>query len=577
MLLVASHSTGSTLEPAPFAPATGVEFREYIAVLRNRKWSIAVVVALVVGGAIAFSIRQTPLYESKTKVLIEALQIRGGGAAGDITTNMDTESQVVGSSSVAELVAGDLGVQEPIDQLLEPLNVEVVPNTEVLTISYRDPNPEEARRRANAFARAYLEFRRERLLREVTAGIERLRAEVQDLTVRLQHTIEQIGSEADPVVRMQLRARANTLAAQIGLLQQQIQDVEPDAGLLVGQIILPASLPQSPVVPNYLMNVTLALFAGLALGIGLAFLRERLDERLRGADDLEAHTHAPVLAVVPKLSGWRKREEDMLVTVSNTDSQAAEAYRTLRVAVLFAAANRGMKSFLVTSSRPDEGKTMTAANLGVTLAQAGKRVVVVSADRRRPRLHRFFGCPNSVGLTNVLAGEADLRSALHQSGINNLRVLSSGAWIGNYDAVFGSDPMVRLLSELRKYADLVLIDAGPVLGVADTVSLAPLVDGVLVVANADRATRRSVRQAMQQLEKVDATVLGCVLNNYDVHDVSYDYPSRHVRRNLFALFRRPKSRPPTIPHEREDSRTPSGDQLREDWDGVVSKSPRNPS
>ena len=577
MLLVASHSKGNTLEPAPFAPATGVEFREYIAVLRNRKWSIAVVVALVLGAALAFSIRQTPLYESKTKVLIEALQIRGGGAAGDITTNMDTESQVVGSSSVAELVAGDLGVQEPIEHLLEPLKVEVVPNTEVLTISYRDPNPEEARRRANAFARAYLEFRRERLLREVTAGIERLRAQVQDLTVRLEQTIEQIGNEADPVVRMQLRARVNTLAAQIGLLQQQIQDVEPDASLLVGQIILPASLPQSPVVPNYPMNITLALFAGLALGIGLAFLRERLDERLRGTDDLEAHTHAPVLAVVPKLSGWRKREEDMLVTVSDTDSQAAEAYRTLRVAVLFAAANRGMKSFLVTSSRPDEGKTMTTANLGVALAQAGKRVVVVSADRRRPRLHRFFGCPNGIGLTNVLAGEADLRSALHQPGINNLRVLSSGAWIGNYDAIFGSDPMVRLLSELREYADLVLIDAGPVLGVADTVSLAPLVDGVLVVANADRATRRSVRQAMQQLEKVDATVVGCVLNNYDVHDVSYEYPGKHVRRNLFALVRRAKSGPLTIPHEPEESRTPSGDQLGEDRDGVVSRSPRNPS
>jgi Mrp family chromosome partitioning ATPase len=153
----------------------------------------------------------------------------------------------------------------------------------------------------------------------------------------------------------------------------------------------------------------------------------------------------------------------------------------------------------------------------------------------------------------VLAGEANLRSALYQPGIDSLKVLSSGAWIGNYDAVFGSDPMVRLLSELREYADLVLIDAGPVLGIADTVSLAPLVDGVLLVANADRTTRRSVRQAMQQLEKVDATVVGCVLNNYDVHGVS-EYPREYARRNLFALAQRAKSWPPTIHTNRRSAK-----------------------
>lgn len=526
MLLVASHPKGSTVEP--LLPAnTGVEFREYIAVLRNRKWSIAAVACLVLGAALAFTLRQTPLYESTTKVLVEALNVQVGDA-GDITTNMDTESQVVQSSPVANAVAADLGVDEPIEDLLKPLSVEVVPNTEVLTISYRQSDPQEAKRRAEAFARAYLNVRRERLLNQSTAGVEQLRAEVDDLLLQLEQTTQLIALEDDPAVRSDLRAQESALAAQIALLQQQIQDVQPDTGLLVGQIILPASLPQSPVVPNYPMNVTVAVFAGLALGIGFAFVRERLDERLRGMDDLEAQTHVPVLAVVPRLSGWRKQDEDMLVTVRDPHSQAAEAYRTLRVAVLIATANRGMKTLLVTSSGREEGKTMTTANLGVALAQAGKRVIVVSADRRRPRLHRFFGSSNGDGLTNVLAGEAQLQDVLHQPGIDALKVLSSGAWIGSLDAVFGSDPMVRLLSELRDSSDVVLLDAGPVLGVADTVTLAPLVDGVLLVADADQATRRSVRQATQQLEKVDATVVGWVLNNYDVHRLPYDYPREYA-------------------------------------------------
>src|SRR5919201_3292830 len=162
-------------------------------------------------------------------------------------------------------------------------------------------------------------------------------------------------------------------------------DVDP------GEIIQDAVKPSSPSSPNIPLNAGVAVVMGLAVGIGLAFLRDRLDDRLRGRTDLEERTGAPVLAVIPKVETWRERREPKLVTLSEPKSAAAEAYRTLRTSVMFAASQEGLKTIMVTSPGPGEGKPTTAANLAVVLAQADKRVILVSADHRKQSPHRPFG------------------------------------------------------------------------------------------------------------------------------------------------------------------------------------------
>jgi capsular exopolysaccharide synthesis family protein len=286
--------------------------------------------------------------------------------------------------------------------------------------------------------------------------------------------------------------------------------------LRVGQVVEPATLPTTPATPNYLVNIPLAVFVGLALGVGLAFVRERLDDRLRGREDFEHRVGAPVLAVVPHASAWKKRKEARLVTSTEPRSAPSEAYRTLRTSLLFNASQNGVRRVLITSSQDEEGKTTTVANLGMVLAQAGKRVVLVDADLRKPRLHRFFGVENRVGLTNVLAQEVEPPEAVVQSGVANLLLLPCGPIPGNPAELLSSDAMGAILQHLGKLADFVIVDSAPVLAAADASILATYADAVLLVADADRATRASVAQARVQLDQVNAKVVGAVLNNFDL-------------------------------------------------------------
>jgi len=243
-------------------------------------------------------------------------------------------------------------------------------------------------------------------------------------------------------------------------------------------------------------------------------LRERLDDRMRGRDELESVTASPVLAVVPRVPLWRKGQSPVLVSLIQPQSAAAEAYKTLRTALLYVVQQNDLKVLLITSPQAGEGKTATTANLGVTLAQAGKKVVMVSADLRKPRLHTFFDVPNGAGLTDVLSGGKSTFDVIVQK-TENLNLLPSGPVPANPAELLASESMSRLLDNLTAIGHLVLIDAPPLLAVTDAVALAPFADAVLLVADATTTTRGSIKHALKQLEAVNAPIIGSVLNNFD--------------------------------------------------------------
>jgi len=497
--------------PAPAEPVLGL--RDYLAILRARKWSIILVALVSAAGALAFSIRQTPLYSSETRVLVEPVDLFPGQATTTPKINMETEKLLAESPSVAVLAAAKLGTPTPPDQLLKHVTVKAATDTEILILAYVDPKAQRAQVGAQAFADAYLDFRRERAQGELQSARDPLENRLNSLSQDLQRINQQLSRAQGQSEIDQLRAQANSIVGQIAVTQNRLNELIPAEELRIGEVVAPANLPRSPASPNHVLNVSLALFVGLAAGVGLAFLRERLDERFRGMSDLEAHIGAPVLAAIPKSPTWRNPYQEILVSQRDPDSAAVEAYRTLRAGLLFAASRAGAKVILVTSCHAGEGKTTTAANLAVAIAHTGKRVIVASADFRRPRLHRFFALADGAGLTGVLTGSVDLAGALSRSGIPNLAVLPSGRPPAHPDGLLGTEAMTYVLEELRSIADIVLIDATPVLGVSDAFTIAPLTDGVLFVTDAEKTTRRSVGRARQQLDQVNAVIIGAVLNN----------------------------------------------------------------
>jgi non-specific protein-tyrosine kinase len=500
--------------PAPLRDEEPVQLREYLAVLRYRKWSIILVTALVVAGALAFSFVQTPQYEAEAKVLVRPVTVSPQTAP--VPPNLETERGLVASVPVAEKVAEELQLSETPPDLLESVDVDAVTGSEFLVVKYQHPDPLESQRRAQAFADSYLEFRGEQALEEVTAATEPLETQLRDLESQLAEVQRRLEETRDDTERAALEIEQTSLVSRIAVLEQELSRLTVPENLRVGQVVEPATLPTTPATPNYLVNIPLAVFVGLALGVGVAFVRERLDDRLRGREDFEHRAGAPVLAVVPHASGWKKRKEARLVTSSEPRSAPSEAYRTLRTSLLFTASQNGVRRVLITSSQDEEGKTTTVANLGMVLAQAGKRVVLVDADLRKPRLHRFFGLENRVGLTNVLAQEVEPPDAVVQSGVPNLVLLPCGPIPGNPAELLSSDAMGAMLQHLGKLADFVIVDSAPVLAAADASILATYADAVLLVADADRATQASVAHARVQLDQVNAKVMGAVLNNFDL-------------------------------------------------------------
>jgi polysaccharide biosynthesis transport protein len=520
------RSIRSSPEPTP-------DLQEALAVVWHRKWAILAIALLTLGVALFLSNRQTPIYQSQVRLLVTPVEGVEADSPSLSPLNLATEAELVSSVAVAQIVATNLNIPGPPRDLLGDLSVDNPAETEILEIGYSDEIPRQAQRIAMGFAEAYLQFREETATRAILESAEAIQSEIAILTQQLQ-TMErrlQGMSETDPN-RGSLEAQASLVRSSI--LDRQLAQAGLPSEVTVGRIIEPADQPSSPVSPNHAMNGAFGLVAGLGIGIGLAFLRDRLSERLRSPEGIEAYLEAPVLGAIPRVPAWRRRKEAFLVSSVQWRSPAAEAYRILRTNVLSAASAVDVKSIVVTSAYSGEGKSATAANLGVVLARAGKRVTLVSADLRRPRLHEFFNREEHMGLIDLLAGRASLRQALQEvsvpthgfdTSMASLRLLSSGNVAEDPGELLTSTTMAKILAELERLSDIVLIDVPPVLPITDALVVAEVTKHVLLVIGPKASTRPAITSARQQLDRVGARILGGVLNGPDpsMSRTSYSY------------------------------------------------------
>lgn len=320
-------------------------------------------------------------------------------------------------------------------------------------------------------------------------------------------------------------------------------------------IITPAQAPMTPSAPNTKLNLILGLAVGLALGIGLSILRTTLDFNIRGESDLRQVTDAALLGGIAFDNDAVRRP---LLTQAAPQSRRAESFRQLRTNLKFANVSGDAKTVLITSSLPGEGKSTTATNLAIALAQAGQTVCLVDADLRRPMVHEYLGLDRNAGLTTALVGSADVNELLQPWGDDNLFVLASGQIPPNPSELLGSEEMKHLIERLEQAFDTIIVDAPPLLPVTDAAVLSQHVGGVVVVVGSHKIKHQDLQKSLSALSMVGAKLLGVVLNRIPGRGPD-SYAYSYYSNDQESVHREAASRENVVRNEEPASAAPAGD------------------
>ena len=284
-----------------------------------------------------------------------------------------------------------------------------------------------------------------------------------------------------------------------------------------------AVVPNKHIKPKRKTNMMLAAVLGLFGGIAVAFLLEYLDTTIKNQDDLERFTGIPFLGIIPSFSSEEKEPDTELFTNAYPKSSITESIRSIRTNIIFSAHEKPLKSLLVTSAGPQEGKSTTVINLGIVFAQGGNRVLIVDSDLRRPRIHRAFNVTRAKGLTNLIMNEAVVDEVIIHSEVPGLAIIPCGPIPPNPSELLGSTRMDEVIKELEGLFDVILFDSPPVVAVTDAVVLSKKVDGVVLIIKSGKTTFEMLNKAQRQLGDVKADILGSVLNDFNIRGEGYRY------------------------------------------------------
>jgi non-specific protein-tyrosine kinase len=459
-----------------------VEILQFGRVLRRWAWLIILfgLIAAVTAAAISYELPRT--YEATTVALVNPKQLFPAdvNAISSLPSDalVETYSRLITANPVYKKLIAD-GLPRTEDQLTGEITTKVEPNTTLIDITIKDSDPAVTQRIAEDIIPAF------------NSSLSELQSRV-----------------ATP-----------------GSTTQQLE------GLVPWQV--PSHPPTTPVSPRTSLNILIALVAGIGLGVGFAFLLEYLDNTVKTELDvrqrLDQNLLGPVLYKPSKKRALARRdaqEEVALVTVTQPKEPVSEAYRAIRTNLLFTSTERKLRTLVVTSAIPGEGKTSTACNLAVVMAQAGNRVVLVDADFRRPQIHKVFHKSN-VGLGNLILGDLAEEDLVVRTQVPNLSVVCSGPTPPNPSELLGSIRMQGVMERLQQVADIVIFDTPPVGAVTDATVLASRTDGVVLVVERGRTDVHNITRAIDKLKSVRANLLGVVLNKIRVSEATESYYYRY--------------------------------------------------
>jgi capsular exopolysaccharide synthesis family protein len=483
---------------------------DHLGVIGRHRWLTILIVGWALGLAALYSFTRPTVYTAEAAVEI------GPGVVtsidpGQAEVNPETESQVVESTEVAERAAEELAGTPSVSSMLNRVSVDVPENTEVLRILFSAGTPVEAAEGANAFAAAYLGYRGDQAESVAAAQVSRLQTKVQELQSQIDDALQQRqGLEPGDPQYGTLTDDIQSLSAQRAFFQTQVLQWQTTT-IDPGQVIASALPPTSPSSPNHALDLALGAIVGLGLAFGLAYIRDRKATGFESATELEDVLGVPVMAVIPSFRDERIGARDP-IALYRSGGPISDGYRTLRAAVLARAERSRLVTIAVTSARSGEGKSMTAAMLAIALASAGRRVILIDGDLRRPMVSKL-GFDDRRGLADVLAARVDsVLDTMQSTAIEGLSVVASGRAGPSSDPaeLLQSDRMRKVLEDCG-FADFVVLDTPAVLAVADGLVLAPLTDGVLFVASARDTTTQALDFAKLQLTRIGADIIGSVL------------------------------------------------------------------
>lgn len=506
-----------------------MELKEYIIPLRKWWWLIVAATVVATVSSYLATRQQPPIYQSRTTIMVGRAIENPNPSGNDLWLTQqlaNTYADIARRSPIKEATMAALGLS-----WLPEYTVRVVANTQLLEIAVVDTSAPRAQAVAAELAR--------QLIRQAPTGADSqaqqrqtfITAQLNDLEAKIKETQAEIEKKQSELTNLFSARQIADTQAQITGLQSKLTTLQANYASLLANtqkgalntisVVEPAPLPTEPIGPNKPATILLAATIGLVLAVGAAYLLEYLDDTLKNPDDVQKVLGLTTLGAVPRIEAGQGNE---LITLTGGQSAVAEAYRILRTNLQFAEVERPLRALLITSPAPTEGKSLTTANLGLALAQAGRRVIVVDADLHRPRQHRLFGLRNNVGLTSALLEARPALDGLLQEGpAPGLRVLTSGPLPPNAAELLGSARMKELLAEMTGLADIVVLDSPPATAFADAMILSAQCDGVLLVLDCGISRREVARRALEALRRVNARVIGALLNRIPLRGGSYYY------------------------------------------------------
>lgn len=540
--------------------AKPLALRQYVSILWRWAWLIVLCMALAGGAAYVYSIQSTPVYQSSATLLIN--QARTGNGYNDYNALLtgerlaQTYAELMRKRPVLDAVIANLQLATDADKLADRVSVAPVRNTQLLNLTVEDSDPQRAADIANEIVRVFgqqNQAQQTSRYSDTRQSLERELAKVQadiDSTQASLAGLKNPGTAASDTERERLETLLAQYRSSYATLTKSLGDVrlaeaQSTDSLTVAEA---ARAEPVPVRPQPLRSAVLAALAGALLAIGCAFLLEFLDDRVKTPEQAGKQAGAMALGAIGKLPA--AAEGGQLVALRAANSPMAEAYRMLRVNLDFTAIDSPLRALTISSASPGEGKSTTIANLAVALAEAGRRVIVVDTDMRRPTLHKVFGLPNDRGVTAALLGaaDADIHQQLAATELPNLHLMPCGPIPPNPAELLSSRRMAELIEALKAECDIVLFDTPPLLVFADAAQLARACDGTILVARANSTRVGALRQARAQLLQGGARLLGVVLNSVATprgkqQSYYYYYSSEQERsRRRFGLFGRAKPR-----------------------------------
>jgi succinoglycan biosynthesis transport protein ExoP len=493
---------------------------DYLGVLRRRLWIVILAIVVAVAAAYVVSSRETPAYKAEAQVQIGANSIASilnpstHVSSSVVQQNVASAAQSAHTTTVAALAlkAANVSGMTPQD-LLDESSVAASDTTAFITFAVSDESPTHAQRLATAYAEQYVAWSNAAAVKGLKGQINRYKGQIKSLNKRIQAGAKANGQGSVSGLTTILQAK-----------QKQESSLENAQQSLANNNQVSQRADTAPKVrPATNRNLAMGFGIGLVIGLVLVSLAEALDTRVRHSDDVSARLGVPLLTRIP-IPPRSLRKASSLGMLDDESGVQTETYRKLRINLDFANLSIKARTIMVTSATEQEGKSTTVANLAVALARAGRRVVLVDLDLRKPFLDRFFDLTGRPGMTDVALGHVTLDQAMWSipipgadggPGSGSLHVLPSGPMPPNPADLIESSVVSEVLLDLAERADVVLLDSAPLLPVSDGVILSNKVDGMLVVVRASTVRRPVLAELQRVLAACPAAKLGFVLTGSD--------------------------------------------------------------